>query len=191
MKLLIKPFNEKIKLFYSNHGHFHEGDAGLDLYAIKEQVIKKKSTNKIHFGIACENFDSRPYLLMPRSSISKTPLRMSNSIGLIDGGYRGEIMASVDNISDEDYTIKKKQRLFQIVSMQGEQIQILLVDNLTDTGRGFGGFGSTGKWGLLPICRIYLFYDTKWNKKCIGINFALRINVSILCKMSILHYNTI
>ena len=70
---------------------------------------------------------------------------MSNSIGLIDGGYRGEIMASVDNISDEDYTIKKKQRLFQLVSMQGEQIQILLVDNLTDTGRGFGGFGSTGK----------------------------------------------
>jgi len=145
MKLLIKPFNEKIKLFYSNHGHFHDGDAGLDLYATEEQVIKKKSTNKIHFGIACENKKSKPYFLIPRSSISKTPLRMSNSIGLIDGGYRGEIMASVDNISDNDYTIKKMQRLFQLVSMKGEPIKILLVDSLTKTVRGSGAFGSTGK----------------------------------------------
>ena len=173
MKLLIKPFNEKIKLFYLNHGHFHDGDAGLDLYAINEQIINKKSTKKIHFGIACENIDSKPYFLMPRSSISKTPLRMSNSVGLIDGGYRGEIMASVDNISDDDYIIKKKQRLFQLVSMEGDPIQILLVDKLTDSERGSGGFGSTGKWSLLPICPIILFSNTKWNKKCNGTNFAL------------------
>lgn len=145
MELLIKPFNENIKLFYLNHDHFHDGDAGLDLYATAEQVIEKRSTSKIHFGIACESLNFKPYLLLPRSSISNTPLRMSNSIGLIDGGYRGEIMASVDNISDNDYTIKSKQRLFQLVSMQGDPISISLVDKLTDTHRGSGGFGSTGK----------------------------------------------
>ena len=52
---------------------------------------------------------------MPRSSISKTPLRLANSIGLIDGGYRGEIMACCDNIKDYEYTIEKGQRLFQLL----------------------------------------------------------------------------
>ena len=49
--------------------------------------------------------------------ISKTPLRMSNSIGLIDGGYRGEIMAYCDNIKDFEYTINKGERLFQLVAV--------------------------------------------------------------------------
>ena len=98
MKLLIKPFSPLIKSIYSEHGHFHSGDAGIDLYTLEDQLIEHGQTKKIHFGIACENLDSNPYLLIPRSSISKTPLRMSNSIGLIDAGYRGEIMASVDNI---------------------------------------------------------------------------------------------
>ena len=148
MKLLIKPFNEKIKLFYSNHGHFHEGDAGLDLYAIKEQVIKKKSTNKIHFGIACENFDSRPYLLMPRSSISKTPIILSNHVGIIDSGYRGNLMAAF-RIVDPSYTIyeiEKNTRLVQICLPTLEPFYINIVDEsqLSQTSRGSGGFGSTG-----------------------------------------------
>tara|TARA_B100000767_G_C19627437_1_gene476752 strand:- start:37 stop:474 length:438 start_codon:yes stop_codon:yes gene_type:complete len=144
MKLLIKPFSQSIKSMYSKHGHFHNGDAGIDLYALEDQLIEHGQTKKIHFGIACENLDSKPYLLIPRSSISKTPLRMSNSIGLIDAGYRGEIMASVDNIKKEDYLIKKNQRLFQLVSMVGSPIKISLVDNLSETERGEGGFGSTG-----------------------------------------------
>ena len=82
---------------------------------------------------------------MPRSSIAKTPLRLCNSIGLIDGGYRGEIMAAVDNIKDEDYKIEKGQRLFQLVAMDGSPVKFELVDKLTDTTRGEGGFGSTGE----------------------------------------------
>ena len=144
MKLLIKPFSPLIKSIYSEHGHFHSGDAGIDLYTLEDQLIEHGQTKKIHFGIACENLDSNPYLLIPRSSISKTPLRLSNSIGLIDAGYRGEIMASVDNIKKENYLIKKHQRLFQLVSMVGSPIEISLVDNLSETERGEGGFGSTG-----------------------------------------------
>ena len=145
MKIKIKTLNEKAYEYYSNHGHFHDGDAGLDLYIIKDEVIHSGETKLIRLGISCEPEDGRGYYLFPRSSISKTPLRLSNSIGLIDGGYRGEIMASCDNIKDSPYKVEKGQRLFQIVSSDLAPINFSLVDSLTDTTRGKGGFGSTGK----------------------------------------------
>ena len=145
MNLKIKPFNTVVKELYDNHGHFHDGDAGIDLFVINEQTIKAGESTFIHLQIACENTVNKPYLVMPRSSIAKTPLRLSNSIGLIDGGYRGEIMAAVDNIKEEDYTVEPGQRLFQLVAMDGSPIHFELVDDLSDTTRGSGGFGSTGK----------------------------------------------
>ena len=145
MKLYIKPHNDIAREFYNNHGHFHDGDAGLDLYVINEQTIQSGETTLIHLQIACETQDGRPYLLMPRSSIAKTPLRLCNSIGLIDGGYRGEIMAVVDNIKKEPYTVKSGQRLFQLVAMDGSPIHFELVDKLSESTRGDDGFGSTGK----------------------------------------------
>jgi len=145
MHLKIRPFNAEVKAMYENHGHFHDGDAGLDLFVINEQTISAGESTLIHLEIACETEEGRPYLLMPRSSIAKTPLRLSNSIGLIDGGYRGEIMAAVDNIKDEAYTVEPGQRLFQLVAMDGSPIHFELVEALSDTTRGEGGFGSTGK----------------------------------------------
>ena len=145
MKFKIKPFSDDIYSMYKNHSHFHQGDAGLDLFITKDQVIDPGSTAKIHLGISCENMEMKPYLLMARSSISKTPLRLSNAVGLIDAGYRGEIMAAVDNIKDSSYRLEKGQRLFQLVSMNGESIHFDLDDTLSDTLRGEGGFGSTGK----------------------------------------------
>ena len=99
MNLKIKSFSLVVKSLYESHGTFHEGDAGLDLFIIHEQTVGPGETAKIHLQIACENEECIPYLLMPRSSISKTPLRLSNSIGLIDPGYRGEIIAVVDNVN--------------------------------------------------------------------------------------------
>ena len=145
MKLRVKPTSEVVRLMYENHGHFHEGDAGLDLFIIEKQVIKPGETSRIKLGISCENMDQKPYLLMPRSSISKTPLRLCNAIGLIDAGYRGEIMAAVDNIKEKSYEVEKGQRLFQLVSMDGGPIYFDLVDILSTSKRGEGGFGSTGK----------------------------------------------
>ena len=145
MKLRVKPTSEVVRLMYENHGHFHEGDAGLDLFIIENQVIEPGETSRIKLGISCENMDQKPYLLMPRSSISKTPLRLCNAIGLIDAGYRGEIMAAVDNIKQESYEVEKGQRLFQLVSMDGGPIYFELVDVLSSSERGEGGFGSTGK----------------------------------------------
>tara|TARA_B100001250_G_scaffold330202_1_gene295058 strand:+ start:56 stop:493 length:438 start_codon:yes stop_codon:yes gene_type:complete len=144
MKLLIKPLNDLAKEYYSNHDHFHSGDAGLDLYVLEDQIFKAGETGKIKLGISCENLDGKGYFLFPRSSISKTPLRMANSIGLIDGGYRGEIMAVCDNIKDYDFSISKGDRLFQLVSADLSSIEFEITDNLSDSTRGKGGFGSTG-----------------------------------------------
>tara|TARA_B100001250_G_C19773922_1_gene778619 strand:- start:1068 stop:1505 length:438 start_codon:yes stop_codon:yes gene_type:complete len=145
MNLRIKSLNKNVKEMYLNHGHFHDGDAGIDLFIVEKQTIKSGETSLIHLGIACENIEQKPYLLMPRSSISKTPLRLCNSIGLIDAGYRGEIMAAVDNIKDVSYTVDVGDRLFQLVAMDGSSISFSLVGELSSSDRGEGGFGSTGK----------------------------------------------
>jgi len=145
MELLIKTLNKTAKEMYENHGHFYEGDAGLDLYVLEELEFLPGETHLIKLGISCQPINGKAYYLFPRSSISKTPLRMSNSIGLIDGGYRGEIMASCDNIKNEPYIIKKGQRLFQLVATDSSPISYKIVDLLENTSRGEGGFGSTGK----------------------------------------------
>ena len=145
MNLRIKSLSNNVKEMYLNHGHFHDGDAGIDLFIVEKQTIKSGETSLIHLGIACENIEQKPYLLMPRSSISKTPLRLCNSIGLIDAGYRGEIMAAVDNIKDVSYTVDVGDRLFQLVAMDGSSISLSLVGELSSSDRGEGGFGSTGK----------------------------------------------
>ena len=125
--------------------HFHQGDAGFDLFIIDALTKAPGETALIKSHIACENRDGIPYLLMPRSSISKTPLRQCNSVGLIYAGYRGEIMAALDNIKEIPFTVEPGQRLFQLVSMDGGPISFEIVSELSKTDRGQDGFGSTGK----------------------------------------------
>ena len=74
---------------YASHGHFHNGDAGLVLYILENIKIYAGETKLIKLGISWEPVDGKAYYLFPRSSISKTPLIVSKSIWLIDGGYRG------------------------------------------------------------------------------------------------------
>jgi len=126
------------------------GDAGVDLFCPEDIVIPAHSFgNTIDFKIVCcrslANGDYGSYYLYPRSSISKTPLRLSNSVGIIDAGYRGNIMAKVDNLADEAYTIKTGDRLFQICmpDLKGPVIVVGSVEKNTE--RGTGGFGSTGR----------------------------------------------
>lgn len=157
MKLYLKPLTDDIKSMYhddaletSNKNRIDRGDAGLDLYCPEDMVIEPKKMKMIDLGIQCEavsDSDSGKnvcYYLHCRSSISKTPLRLANSVGIIDSGYRGNIMAAVDNISDEPYEVKRGQRLFQITGRYLEAIELYLVNELSVTDRGSGGFGSTG-----------------------------------------------
>ena len=148
MELRIMPDNDTIKILYNSRNNYTD-DAGLDLVCPEELTIPAKGISiKINLRIKCEaikNNQSISYMLYPRSSMgSKTPLRLSNSVGIIDKGYRGNIMAIVDNISDTEYTISKGDRLFQICSPFLEPIQINIVSELSNTDRGNRGLGSTG-----------------------------------------------
>ena len=143
MLLKIKCESDKIKGMYENHGHFHDGDSGLDLYFPNDMILGAGETHLIDLGFKCDGGMS--FWVVPRSSISKTPLRMANSVGLIDKLYRGSIKVCVDNRSGEDYEIKEGDRLFQIVNPQLSEIKVEVVESLTETTRGDGGFGSTGK----------------------------------------------
>ena len=75
----------------------------------------------------------------------KTPLRMSNSVGIIDSGYRGNLIGLVDNLSNEDYVVKSGTRLFQICSPTlNNPIKLEIVQELSETERNDSGIGSTG-----------------------------------------------
>ncbi len=151
-QLLIQTDKDNLELqtLYQSAKTAYKGDAGIDIYIPEKIVIPAHQTKCINFQISCEMINletntSVSYWLMPRSSICKTPLRMSNSIGLIDSGYRQHLMAYVDNISKDHYVIEKGTRLFQLVSPTLGSINVKLVDLLSTSERGLNGFGSSGK----------------------------------------------
>ena len=149
MKLRILPQNDRTKVLYTEHTTFHEGDSGLDVYFPNDVNITGLSTTMVDLEIACEATDdegekSLSYWLVPRSSISRTPLRMANSVGIIDAGYRRTLKVAIDNTSTEVYEIKRGERLFQICAPDLMSIRMSVVEELTETSRGEGGFGSTG-----------------------------------------------
>ena len=151
-KLRIFTEDNNLRNYYQNKQLFHQGDAGFDLIFPNELEIQSNETKLIKLGIKCamedENKNQVSYLLMPRSSIIKTKLRMANSIGLIDAGYRGEICAAVDNIGEETHICNEGDRLFQIVGPNLSPINVELVNTLEELGqttRGEGGFGSTNQ----------------------------------------------
>ena len=150
MKLHICPTNDYTKEYYTGQvTQYHAGDAGVDLIIPSDIMIYRNSTKLIDLGIKCEAFDDDgnplSYYLRTRSSIYKTPMRLANAVGVIDSGYRGNIKAALDNIRDEEYTIKKGSRLVEICSPTLSPITVCIVDNVSETDRGEGGFGSTGK----------------------------------------------
>jgi len=150
MKLLIQTDNEYLKSLYTNHQHYNPGDSGLDLFCPEDIIIGPGETMKIDLQIQCEalhdNIENNnvSYYLYPRSSIIKTPLRLSNSVGIIDAGYRGNIIACVDNIKNYEFKVEKGSRLFQICGPTLEPIEIRVANELSNSQRGSGGFGSTG-----------------------------------------------
>jgi dUTP pyrophosphatase len=145
MDLHVRLLGNSLTDFYADVQKNHASDSGFDLYVPADITIPPNSTVTIDHEIACEPQFAGGYYLYPRSSISKTPLRLANSVGIIDNSYRGSIMARVDNRSDEPYTVKKGERLFQLCHPSLMPLTVRLVDTLSETARGAGGFGSSGK----------------------------------------------
>ena len=121
--------------------------AGADLYACEEGevVIAPHETKLIHTGIAMEIPAGLVGLIYARSGLaSKRGLAPANKVGVIDSDYRGEIMVALHNHSDAPQTVAAGERVAQIVFAPYYTAEFNLVDELSDTVRGEGGFGSTG-----------------------------------------------
>lgn len=125
------------------------GSAGIDLCALcdTEIVLEAGQRMLIPTGLAIE-LPGPQYvaLVFARSGLAlKEGLAMANGVGVIDSDYRGEVAVPVINQSDKPVHIANGQRIAQMLVMPVELPQLLLVDELSDTQRGTGGFGSTGK----------------------------------------------
>ena len=149
MKLQVKYVSEKIGKEIPEPFYATSGAAGMDLPAcIDEPVtIKARARAKIPTGIAVA-LPSNEYaaLVYVRSSLGfKKGVTLSNSVGVIDSDYRGEIFVSLNNISDEDYTVMPGERIAQLIVTPVVIPEISVVGELPETQRGEGGFGSTGK----------------------------------------------
>ena len=121
------------------------GDAGADLVATSADMFKGQMIYGT--GLAVEIPEGMVGLVFPRSSVRNYNLSMSNSVGVIDSGYRGEIMITF-NITEKDKfpaTYNIGDRIAQLVIMPVPLVQYTEVDELSETQRGEGGHGSTGK----------------------------------------------
>ena len=149
LKVKIKKLVPEAQIPY----YAKSGDAGLDLTAISKA---KNNNGNIEYGtgLSIEIPEGYVGLLFPRSSISKKQLFLTNSVGVIDSGYRGEIkakfkpaMGTYEHITDvfEDIEYNIGERVVQLIILPYPQVELVEVENLANSDRGLGGFGSTGK----------------------------------------------
>ena len=125
-----------------------EGAAGMDLCAAISEPLELKPLERtlIPTGLKIELEHGYEAQIRPRSGMSiKHGITLINCVGTIDEDYRGEVCVPVVNISNETYTIQPQERIAQMVISKYEQAKIEFVTKLTETIRGEGGFGSTGK----------------------------------------------
>jgi len=164
MTLYIRAENPELRDMIQKQIENHRfTDSGFDIPMVAQNIDLSEKVHAFSLGISVAATEIRvpsfpgvdpekptPCILLPRSSIYKTPFRLCNSIGLIDAGYRGEVKAMVDNITPEEETTVRYDsgtRLFQICQHNFlPWDNIVIVDELPapPDDRGSGGFGSTG-----------------------------------------------
>jgi dUTPase len=159
-KYIDSALNHNNKILNPNNPHF---DAGFDLFNPSRRTFtsnQMSSVNKFDHNIVCSaqmvtdsnKIYNTGYYMHPRSSVSKTKLRLANATGIIDSGYRGHLMGMFDliNLFDNDeYLVEKYDRLLQICAPGLVPIVVEIVNSMEELGsqteRGAGGFGSTGR----------------------------------------------
>jgi dUTP pyrophosphatase len=178
LKLAVNSANPRLVQLYKEHVENHNAkvlnalfpDAGFDLFIPSTTYFEHPfETHFINLEVKAEmihksldtgfGLDNTGYYVYPRSSISKTPLMLANQTGIIDSGYRGNLIsavrylnsAPVDTNTPNIYELTEHTRLFQICHPQLLPIYVILVDEseLSTTVRGSGGFGSTGTRGVI------------------------------------------
>lgn len=145
--------NKELYILSINKGN-NKKDSGFDLYVPHTVTIEPGEIKLINMGVKCSVFkisqnqdtSPSPYYLYARSSVSKRGIILVNSVGIIDSGYRGPLMAAFYNTKKEPVTIQSGDRIVQICMPDlSFHFNVQLVDTLDETERGEGGLGSTGK----------------------------------------------
>ena len=144
VKVLVKKLNPKVQL----PSYKTEGSSGMDLMAFIEDQIKiaPNSSALIPTGISVAIPNDVEIQIRPRSGLAaKSNISVLNTPGTIDSDYRGELKVILFNHSSKEFIVKNKDRVAQMILMPVLKVDFEEVDNLPETVRGSGGFGSTGK----------------------------------------------
>ena len=139
MQLKIKKLRSDAKM----PTRAHHDDAGIDLYACGEHTVAPRMTAMIPIGVSFEIEVGNVGLIWDKSSIGSKSLKTLG--GVIDAGYRGEVSVMMHNLGDTSYTFLHGHKVAQLLIQKVEFPDIVEVDELSDSLRGEGGFGSTGK----------------------------------------------
>ncbi len=145
VKVLIKRLHPNIKL----PEYKTAGASGMDLIAfLKEPInLKPKTSSLVPTGLAIAFSEDYEIQIRPRSGLAaKNNISVLNTPGTIDSDYRGEIKVIIYNHGNNEFVIKNGDRIAQMVLTPIVKIELELVNNLPESVRGDGGFGSTGKW---------------------------------------------
>ena len=141
MQIKIKKLHPNAKIpIYAK-----DGDAGLDLTAVTKI---KESADQVTYGIGISLEIPKGFvgLVFPRSSIRNTQLSLSNAVGVVDSGYRGELQATFNKLQGRySKSYELGERIIQLIIIPYPLIEFIEVDELSTTDRGNQGFGSTGK----------------------------------------------
>jgi dUTP pyrophosphatase len=142
IKLKIQKLDKTLK----TPEYAHIGDAGLDLYSALDCILRPYERRKVPTGIKIAIPDGYAGFVQPKSGLAiKSGLSLVNTPGLIDSGYRGEVCAILINLDPEkEFIIKHGDKICQLVIQKVEDVEIKITDELENTSRGEGGFGSTG-----------------------------------------------
>ena len=140
MKIKVKKLHKDAKV--PTHGH--PGDAGMDLYTVEDVIFPAGKQARVHTGVAVEIPDGYVGLIWDKSSVAfNLGLRVTG--GVIDSGYRGEIILSPLNTTNKEVKIEKGHKVAQMLVQKFEHCDILEVEELSETVRGVGREGSTGR----------------------------------------------
>lgn len=142
MQLIVKRLDPDLPL----PGHAHPGDAGVDLHAAEPVGLAPGERALVPTGLAVAIPVGWAGLVVPRSGLAaRHGVGVVNAPGLIDAGYRGEIKVVLVNHGDEPVALERAERIAQLVVVPVAGQELVEVDELPDTTRGDGGFGSTGR----------------------------------------------
>lgn len=141
-------YNVKIKKI-SDKAHLpkkaHSSDAGFDIFSIEDKTVKPLETVLVKTGIKLELPENTEAQIRPRSGLAlKHGITLTNSPGTIDADYRGELGVIMTNLSNKDFNVEVGMKIAQMVIQPVYPAKMTEVDELGDTARGSGGFGSTG-----------------------------------------------